>query len=99
MIGLASGLLALAGLLAERAVASARSDRLTKRLGIERLEQPLGSPDPLVLVVVSVMIAGLVAGPLSAVVAWCASRCSPTSCDGAGVRRCDSGRPSRSPTP
>ena len=38
MIGLASGLLALAGLLAERAVASARSDRLTMRLGIERLE-------------------------------------------------------------
>jgi tight adherence protein B len=64
MIGLASGLLALAGLLAERAVASARSDRLTMRLGIERLEQPLGSPDPLVLVAASVLIAGLVVGPL-----------------------------------
>ena len=64
MIGLASGLLALAGLLAERAIASARADRFTTRLGIERTEKAVRSPDPLVLVAVSMLIAGIVVGPL-----------------------------------
>jgi tight adherence protein B len=64
MIGLVSGLLTLAGVFAERAIASARSDRLTTRLGIERHERPVRSPGPLALVVASGLIAGVVVGPL-----------------------------------
>lgn len=64
MIGLASGLLALAGLLAERAFASARSDRLATRLGIDRPARRLRPPDRLVLATASLLVAGIAMGPL-----------------------------------
>jgi tight adherence protein B len=64
VIGLASGLLALAGLFAERAFASVRSDRLATRLGIDRPQRPVRSPDRRVLVAVSLLIAAIVVGPL-----------------------------------
>jgi tight adherence protein B len=64
MIGLASGLLALAGLLAERAFASARSERLATRLGIDRPARRFRSPDRLAVVAASLLIAGIVVGPL-----------------------------------
>ncbi len=44
MIGLASGLLAIAGLFAGRAVAIAHADGVATRLGIERHEPPARSP-------------------------------------------------------
>ena len=44
MIGLASGLLAIAGLFAERAISIARSDDVMERLGIVRHDRPMRSP-------------------------------------------------------
>jgi tight adherence protein B len=64
LIALASGFLALAGLFAERAIAASRSDRLAMRLGIDLPERLVRSPDRLVLVTASLLIAGILVGPL-----------------------------------
>ena len=44
VIGLAAGLLALAGLFAERAIAFTRSDRVRRRLGVERTSRTVAGP-------------------------------------------------------
>jgi tight adherence protein B len=66
MIGLASGLLALAGLLAERALAITRSERLAGRLGSVR---PLGrwSPSRWVLIGLGFPVVVIAAGPAIAI--------------------------------
>ena len=64
MIGLASGLLAIAGLFAERAITIARADGLAGRLGIER---PDRTPHPLSwmsLCLPALLIACILAGPV-----------------------------------
>jgi tight adherence protein B len=67
MIGLASGLLALAGLLAERAIAITRSDRLAGRLGMVRPVRRAWSPDRWVLIGLSFPFVVMVAGPTIAI--------------------------------
>jgi tight adherence protein B len=69
VIGLASGLLALCGLLAERAIAAVRADRLDRRLGTSSEER-----SPRTIPSISVWIAGgigaaFVVGPVLAAVA------------------------------
>ena len=68
MIGLASGLLAIAGVFAERAVAAARADRVTAQLGIERHDRPAHSPSWKVLWSSAFLIVCATAGPVLAVV-------------------------------
>jgi len=63
MIGLASGLLALAGLLAERAIAITRSERLAGRLGMMRPVAKTWSPSRWVLIALSFPVVAIVAGP------------------------------------
>jgi len=63
MIGLASGLLALAGLLAERAIAITRSERLAGRLGVMRPVAKTWSPSRWVLIALSFPVVAIVAGP------------------------------------
>jgi tight adherence protein B len=67
MIGLASGLLAIAGVFAERAVAVARADRVKGRLGIERHDRPAPSPSWKLLWPPAFLIACVTAGPVLAV--------------------------------
>jgi len=64
VIGLVSGLLALAGLLAERAVAIARADGVTRRLGIERHERPARSLSGRFLWAPAFLIACISIGPM-----------------------------------
>ena len=63
MIGLASGLLALAGVVAERAIAIARSERLAVQLGLSRPTRPIRSPSRMLLLVFASLVAGIVIGP------------------------------------
>jgi tight adherence protein B len=65
MIGLASGLLALAGVFAERAIAMARSDRLAVRLGVDRPLRSARSPNPMLLVAATALVVGVALGPLT----------------------------------
>jgi tight adherence protein B len=67
MIGLASGLLAIAGLFAERAFAIARTDGLAERLGIERHDRPARSPSWTFLWPATFLIAFVSVGPVLAV--------------------------------
>lgn len=64
MIGLASGLLAIAGLFAERAIAIARSDRLAVRFAMDRRDPSARPLNWKILVVPPLLIAGLVTGPV-----------------------------------
>jgi tight adherence protein B len=64
MIGLASGLLAIAGLFAGRAVAIARADGVDTRLGIERHDLPARSPSWRLLSLPMLLIALLTIGPV-----------------------------------
>ena len=74
MIGLAAGLLALAGLLAERAIAVTRSDRMTRRLGGERSTRRVTWPNRWILVGLGFLLTLLGAGPVIAIVgAVCAA--------------------------
>ena len=66
MIGLASGLLAIAGLLAERAVAIARADGVTSQLGIERRDRPAPTLSWRLLLAPAVLIAYVSLGPMIA---------------------------------
>ena len=63
MIGLVSGLLALAGLVAERAIAVARSDRLTTRLGIDPPNRPVRPPPRIAIAVLGLALALAALGP------------------------------------
>lgn len=67
MIGLASGLLALAGLFAERAIAFARADRMATRLGVARRDRPPRSPHRMLLLAPPLLIVGIVMGPVMGV--------------------------------
>ena len=67
MIGLAAGLLASAGLFAERAITIARSDGLAKRLGIERHDRPARSPSRTLVWLPAFLIACVSVGPALAV--------------------------------
>jgi tight adherence protein B len=64
MIGLASGLLAIAGLFAGRAVAVARADEVETRLGIERHDPPARSPSWKLLALPVLLIVLLTIGPV-----------------------------------
>jgi tight adherence protein B len=64
MIGLASGLLALAGVLAERAIAIGRAERLARRFGVERPARPSWSPNRWVVIGLGVALGVIVAGPV-----------------------------------
>lgn len=64
MIGLASGLLAIAGLFAGRAVAIARAGGVDTRLGIERHDPPARSPSWRLLSLPMLLIALLTIGPV-----------------------------------
>ena len=66
MIWLASTLLALAGLLAERAVWAARADRRRTALGIDRRVRSFGRPPPAWLWAAAVAIALGLVGPITA---------------------------------
>lgn len=66
MIGLASGLLAIAGVFAERAVAAARSDRVTQELGIERHDRPPRHPSWTLLWPLAFLLCLVTAGPVPA---------------------------------
>jgi tight adherence protein B len=63
MIGLASGLLAIAGVFAERAVATARSERVTQELGIERHDRPALRPSWMLLWPLAILLILVTAGP------------------------------------
>jgi tight adherence protein B len=67
MIGLASGLLAIAGVFAERAVAAARADRVKGQLGLERHDRPAPTPSWKLLWPPAFLIAFVTAGPVLAV--------------------------------
>lgn len=67
MIGLASGLLAIAGVFAERAVATARADRVAGQLGIERHHRPAPAPSWKLLRWSAFLLAYVSAGPVLAV--------------------------------
>jgi tight adherence protein B len=67
MIGLASGLLAIAGVFAERAVATARADRFNEQLGIERHDRPALPPSWKLLWPPVVLLCFVAAGPVLAV--------------------------------
>jgi tight adherence protein B len=62
VIGLTAGLLALAGILAERAVAITRSDRITTRLGVERSSRRVRRPNTWVLAGAGLALVVIVAG-------------------------------------
>jgi len=64
MIGLASGLLAIAGLFAERALTIARADGLAEKLGIERRDRAARPPSWVSLCVPAFLVACVVAGPV-----------------------------------
>ncbi len=68
MIGLAAGLLALAGFFAERAIAITRSHRSVIRLGAPPPVRPSWSPSRGLVLAVGFMVALLVAGPLVGIV-------------------------------
>ena len=63
MIGLAAGLLALAGLFAERAIAFTRSDRVRRRLGVERTSRTAGWPNKWILIGLGSLVTLLCVGP------------------------------------
>lgn len=63
MIWLASGLLAIAGLFAERAVTIARSDGLAERLGIRRQDRPFRSSSWMLLLPAA-LLASVSVGPI-----------------------------------
>jgi tight adherence protein B len=63
MIGLASGLLVLAGVFAERAIAIARADRFASRLGVDRPTRPARPPNRMLLLAVATLFAGIGLGP------------------------------------
>jgi tight adherence protein B len=67
MIGLASGLLAIAGLFAERAFSIARADGLADQLGIERPDRMPRPPSRMWLSLPAFLIAFVLAGPVPAV--------------------------------
>ena len=67
MIGLASGLLAIAGLFAERAIAIARADGLGQRLGIRRHDRPARPPSWMLLWPSAFLTVCIFAGPILAV--------------------------------
>jgi tight adherence protein B len=69
MIGLASGLLAIAGLFAGRAVAVARVDRLETRSGIERHAPPARSPSWKLLSLPVLLIVLVTIGPVLTIAA------------------------------
>jgi hypothetical protein len=77
MIGLASGLLAIAGVLAERAVATARSDRVTQELGIERHDRPALHPSWKLLWPPALLLCFVAAGPALAPGSRCGHRSAP----------------------
>ena len=66
MIGLASALLALAGLFAERAIAITRSDRLSRLLGLDRppRTRAMWSPNRWALIGLAFPLIVIVAGPV-----------------------------------
>ena len=77
MIGLASGLLALAGLFAERAIAITRSDRLSRLIGGERpvRMRPVWSPNRWALIVIVVgPLVGITVGGGAAFVVYAMRR-------------------------
>jgi tight adherence protein B len=67
MIGLVSSLLALAGLLAERAIAITRSERLSRRLGIVPPVRRTWSPNRWVLIGLAFPVVVITAGPVIAI--------------------------------
>lgn len=67
MIGLASGLLAMAGLFAGRAIAIAHADEVATRLGVERHEPPARSPSWNLVWPPTLLIAFVTTGPLVAI--------------------------------
>lgn len=64
MIGLASGLLAIAGLFAERAITISRGDGLAEQLGIERRHRAVRPPSWLSLCLPTFLVACVVVGPV-----------------------------------
>jgi tight adherence protein B len=68
MIGLAAGLLALAGFFAELAIVITRSHRSVIGLGTPRSDRPSWSPPRSLVLVVGILIALLLAGPLVGIV-------------------------------
>jgi tight adherence protein B len=64
MIGLAAGLLALAGFFAERAIAITRSDQLAFRLGAQQPDRPRRVPRRSVVLAVGFVFAVLLVGPM-----------------------------------
>ena len=67
MIGLATGLLALAGFFAERAVAITRSRRVAARLGVEPLPRPAWSPNRWVVIAAVAAAMMMLAGPVTGI--------------------------------
>ena len=65
MIGLATGLLALAGFFAERAVAITRSRGLDARLGVDPLSRAAWSPNRWVVIAASAPVVMLLMGPVT----------------------------------
>jgi tight adherence protein B len=70
VIGLASGLLAIAGLFAERAITIARSHGLVERFGMRRRDRSDRSPSWMLLWPPAFVIAFVTAGPILAVVGF-----------------------------
>lgn len=66
MIGLASGLLAIAGVFAERAVATARSERVTQERGVERHDRFVLRPTWVFLWPLALLLFLVTAGPVLA---------------------------------
>jgi tight adherence protein B len=66
MIWLASTLLALAGVLAERALSAARADRRHAALGIQRRARGFRTPSAVWVVIAAAVVATIVAGPAPA---------------------------------
>jgi tight adherence protein B len=64
MIGLASGLLAIAGVFAGRAITIARADGLAEQLGIERRDRPARPPSWMSLCLPAFLAACVVVGPV-----------------------------------
>jgi tight adherence protein B len=67
MIGLASGLLAIAGVFAERAVATARAERVVEQLGVERRDRSAPAPSWRLLSLPGFLLASVTIGPTLAV--------------------------------
>jgi tight adherence protein B len=68
MIGLAAGLLALAGFFAERAIAITRSERSVIGLGAPLPDRPTWSPPRSLVLAAGFLVALLLAGPLAGIV-------------------------------